>query len=192
MRWQSLLHLVVRCLSASRDSSTSSSGTELRQLPPAQHQQVNQCPQPHQHRHGHRQPPTETLHFPVRRSRRRPQPGCCQNPILEKRQNKWKNHADPPTRTNSHAQLCPVPQTVKHWLQSARSLSHTLSTLTEARALLWHAWQPWARACLRACVFVCESVCFSEGVLDPPGGLNGRAWSSTCRHPQLLHYRRTE
>lgn len=75
-----LLHLVVRRLSTSRSSCSSTaaprscSGTEFRQLPPAEHQQVNQRPQPYQHRHGHRQPPTETLHFPVRRSRRRPQP----------------------------------------------------------------------------------------------------------------------
>lgn len=64
-------HLVGPRLSA----SSRGSGPELRQPPPAQHQQVNQRPQPHQHRHGHRQPPAETLHFPVRGSRRRrPQP----------------------------------------------------------------------------------------------------------------------
>lgn len=105
-----LLHLVVRCLSASCCYSSSSSpcscsGTELRQLPPAQHQQVNQRAQPHQHRHGHRQPPTETLHFSVRRSRRRPQPGFCQNRILNRSQETNKKATAPssqPTPTNAH------------------------------------------------------------------------------------------
>lgn len=67
-------HLVGRRLSTSCASSRRSA-SELRQPPPAQDQQVNQRSQPHQHRHGHRQPPAETLHFPVRWSRRRrPQP----------------------------------------------------------------------------------------------------------------------
>lgn len=136
-----LLHLVVGCLSCYSASPCYRSWTELRQPPPAQHQQVNQRSQPHQHRHGHRQPPTESLHFPVRRNRRRPQPGCCQKSISQKREKKWKKRTRSQPPLTDTAAACLFPLTVKHRLH-ARSPSLSLLQLTEARALLWHAWQP--------------------------------------------------
>lgn len=175
-----VLHLVVRRLSTSR-YSCSYSGTELRQPPPAQHQQVNQRPQPHQHRHGHRQPPTETLHFPVRRSRRRPAaPGLLsESHLTEARKQVKQAQASGPRCANYRAQVRPVPLTAR--LQSARPPSLSLSL--NSQGLERFSDTPDSR------VHVCARACFSEGVLDPPQGLNGRAWSSTCRHLQLLQNR---
>lgn len=158
----SLLHLVVRRLSASRCASSSSasssrcsrSGTELRQPPPAQHQQVNQRSQPHQHRHGHRQLPTETLHFPVRRSRRRPQPGLCQNPIFQERETNGTSSVQSQSLT---AQVRPVPPTVRRWLRCG-ALPHARSLPTHGSSSDTPDGRGGVHACRCACMSVCDSV----------------------------------
>lgn len=153
-----LLHLVVGCLSCYSSSPCSRSWTELRQPPPAQHQQVNQRSQPHQHRHGHRQPPTESLHFPVRRNRRRPQPGCCQKSISQKREKKWKKRTRSQPPLTDTAAACLVQLTVKHRLH-ARPHSRSFNSQKRERFSDTPDSRKRVRWCARACY--CIRVCVS-------------------------------